>query len=122
MLPFLQQVAAENQEIPQQNQEQSQQEASNRKESSSGGRGQGKQAKKHRSEPSKERVTYEGPRNTALLGEQGQHTSTQKLAKNLPPVVGSSSAKVARKRNKMPTIEQVLQNIKDKAKNRPWRP
>ncbi|KAK4427901.1 hypothetical protein Salat_1559100 [Sesamum alatum] len=116
------QVAAETHEILQQNQEQSQQEASNRNESSSGGRGKGKQAKKHRSEPSKERVTYEGPKNSALLGKQGQHTSAQEPAKNLPPVAGSSSANVARKRNKMPTIDQVLQNIRDKAKNRTWRP
>ncbi|KAL0437675.1 UNVERIFIED_CONTAM: hypothetical protein Sradi_0475400 [Sesamum radiatum] len=117
--PVTRQDVAETQESPQQNQEQNQQEARKTKESSSRGRGKGKQA---RSEGSKKRVIYEGPRNLALLGKQGQHISAPQSTKKLLLAAASSSANVAKKRNKMPTIDQVLQNIRDKAKNTPWKP
>ncbi|KAL0463375.1 UNVERIFIED_CONTAM: hypothetical protein Slati_0225100 [Sesamum latifolium] len=89
------QEVAETQESPQQNQEQNQQKAMKTKESSSGGRGKGKQAR----------------------SEGATDLNTQSTTKPLP-VAASSSANVAKKRNKMPTIDQVLQNIRDKAKNR----
>ncbi|KAL0367400.1 UNVERIFIED_CONTAM: hypothetical protein Sradi_3630100 [Sesamum radiatum] len=70
-----------------------------------------------------QQVGYEGRRNVALLGRRNPDPSPAVPPPTVPSSIMEEGASTTiRSKNKRSTITEVLQNIRDRSRRRPWRP